>query len=439
VAADRRGEQRSGAAPSACFACVRLGDVSGDSAGDSGALAAWQPVMRACMRLTPLIEEHPEHHILLLALGGSERLLLGHTAMSGTGEAPEREGVKHTWLLLAEALIRQLTELAAQTTKTLRLTVGIGPTRTLAWMAALSATAEAPAVVLPGQERPFLAPLPLAMMGQVPDALAVTSLAQMLAALEVSGIRTLGQLWRLPTESLARRFGADGAALAALAVGGDLRPLRPREHEQWLGARLRFEPTLAAQHLPMALAPLAERLALTLAERDLAAGTIALLLESETGGQLHSVRRLAHPLATTHALLDAANRLLVGLFGRPLADAPLAHQGVAQGQFYQPDVQLPAEGERYVTLRLRLGGLHPATAEQRRLWAAEQEHAGVERIERLTAALGALRGGRYADALLRADLHTPDAILPEERYRMLRRSPEASDDGERGVRPPGRG
>lgn len=435
MAAGRRGEQSSGVAPSACFACVRLGDVSGDPAGDSGAIAASQPVMRACMRLTPLIEEHPEHHMLLLALGGSERLLLGRTATSATGEAPEREGVKHTWLLLAEALIRQLNELAAQPTKPTTLTVGIGPTRTLAWLAALSATAAAPAVVLPGRERPFLAPLPLAMMGQVPDALAVTSLAQMLAALEVSGIRALGQLWRLPTESLARRFGADGAALATLAVGGDLRPLQPREHERWLSARLRFEPTLAAQHLPVALAPLAERLALTLAERDLAAGTIDLLLESETGGQLHSERRLAHPLATTHALLGAANRLLVGLF----ADAPLAHQGVVQGQFYQPDAQLPAEGERYVTLRLRLGGLHPVTAEQRRLWAAEQQHAGTERIERLTAALRALCGGRYADALLRADLHTPDAILPEERYRMLRRSPEASDDGERGVRPPGRG
>jgi hypothetical protein len=431
VAADRRGEQISGAAPSACFACVRLGDVSGDPADDLGAIAAWQPVMRACMRLTPLIEEHPEHHRLLLALGGSERLLLGHTATGAPGEAPEREEVKHPWLLLAASLIRQLTELAAKPTT---LVIGIGPTRTLAWLAALSATPAAPSVVLPGQERPFLTLLPLAMMGQVPDALAVTSLVPMLAALEVSGIRTLGQLWRLPTESLARRFGADGAALATLALGGDLRPLQPREHEWWLGARLRFEPTLAAQYLPVALAPLAERLALTLAERKLATGTIALLLESETGGQLHSARRLAHPLATTHALLDAANRLLMGL----LADAPLAHQGAAHGQLYQPDAQLPAEGERYVTLRLRLGRLHPATAEQRRLWAAEQQHAGAERIERLTAALRALRGGRYADALLRADLHTPDAILPEERYQMLRRSPEASDDGERGVRPPGR-
>jgi hypothetical protein len=176
--------------------------------------------------------------------------------------------------------------------------------------------------------------------------------------------------------------------------------LRRVENAQWLGARLHFEPSLAAYHLAAALAPLAERLALTLAQRELAVGKVALIIESDAGTRMQALRRLKHPLGTTRALLEVAERLLAGM----LADA-----------------LLPVEGERYVALRLRVGGLHLATVEQRRLWAAEQQQAGVERTERVMAALQALRGGKYADDLLRADLHAPDAVLPEERYRFTPR------------------
>ena len=125
------------------------------------------------------------------------------------------------------------------------------------------------------------------------------------------------------------------------------------------------------------------------------------------------LRRLTHPVGTTGALLGVATRLLAGM----LADAASNSEAAIL-----PDALLPGEGERYVALRLRVGGLHPATAEQRRLWAAEQQQAKSERVERLAAALRALGSGNYANDLLQTDLYAPDAVLPEERYRMTPRS-----------------
>lgn len=386
------------------FACVRL--CAADTAGVD-VREQWRLMVRVFARLTPLIEEHRASRALILALGGSERLLL-------RGAAPDEDAIEPVWPLLATAVAQLLTEaVPSQGDGQSVGMVGVGPTRTVAWLASILSSTDT-AVVLPGQERAFLSSLPVALLQQTPDATEIVSLASMVAALEISGIRTLSQLWRLPVEALSRRFGADGSLLAALASGSDLRSLGRVEEAQWLGARLRFEPSLAAHHLAAALVPLAERLALTLAERELAVGKVALLIESDAGTPMQVLRRLKHPLGTTRALLEVATRLLAGM----LADAA-PHRSEAD---ILPDAQLPGEGERYVALRLRVGGLHPATAEQWRLWAVEQQQAGSERVERLAAALRALGGGKYADDLLQADPHAPDAVLPEERYRMTPRS-----------------
>lgn len=380
------------------FACVRVRDTS-----------HWQAIVRLCSTATPLIEEHVAQNTLVLALEGSERLLLkGEQALPEPSDARSMQ----IWSLLGIALTTLLTQtgLAAD-----EVAVGIGPTRTLAWLATRQHAQRATGVVLPDGVTVFLADLPMSVLLELPDALAIASCAEIVTALETVGIRTLGQMQRLSADALTRRFGADGAALALLASGSDLRPFRPCVPESWLGARLVCDPPLLAHKVTVALGPLAERLALTLAERELAAGKLALVVESETGKRLQVERRLAHALGTTRALLDVGKRLLTGL----LADAHAA--GEASG--VMPDVMLPDEGERYSTVRLRVGGLRPATAEQRQLWARGQQQAGAERIERLQAALRALRGGKHADALLQAEVHEPDAVLPEERYRLKQRSP----------------
>ena len=385
------------------FACIRL---SAAETVEADVREEWRVMGRAFTRLTPLIEAHRASRALILALGGCERLLL-------RGPAPDGEAIELVWPLLAKAVAQLLTE-AVPSPRAGQLVgmVGVGPTRTLAWLASILSSTDT-AVVLPGQERAFLASLPVTLLQQTPDATAIVSLASIVAALDTSGIRTLGQLWRLPAEALSRRFGADGGLLAVLASGSDLRSLRRVEDAQGLGARLHFDPPLGAHHLAAALVPLAERLALTLTERELAVGKVALLIESDAGTRMQVLRRLTHPVGTTGALLGVATRLLAGM----LADAASNSEAALL-----PDALLPGEGERYVALRLRVGGLHPATAEQRRLWAAEQQRAKSERVERLAAALRALGSGNCANDLLQTDLYAPDAVLPEERYRMTPRS-----------------
>lgn len=377
------------------FACVRVRDTD-----------QWQAIVRHCSSITPLIEEHIGQNTLVLALEGSERLLLkGEQALA---EPPDARYAQ-TWPLLGVALTKLFTQAGIVLDN---FAVGIGPTRTLAWLANRQHGA---GVIFPENVTTFLSDLPVSMLPELPDAVAIASCAEMVAALDASGIHTLGQVQRLSADALTRRFGADGAALALLASGRDVLPFRPCVAESWLGARLVFDPPLLAHQVTVALEPLAERLVLTLAERKLAPGKLALVIESETGKRLQVERRLAHPLGTTRALLDVAERLLTGL----LADAAPADN--APG--ITPDVVLPKDGERYVTARLRVGGLRPATAEQRQLWARGQQQAGAERIERLQEALRALRSGKHADALLQAEVHEPNAVLPEERYRLQPRSP----------------
>lgn len=379
------------------FACVQVSDIE-----------RWQSVVRICSRFTPLIEEHPKQSALALALDGSERLLLGE-------RGNQASSAWAVWPLLGEALLHLFAKVGLSGD---RLTVGIGPTRTLAWLATrLLVRHGSVGVVPPDEVAAFLANLPVVVVLDVPDAAEVASLAEILGVLEAAGIRTLEQLQRLTPEALTRRFGAAGASLAALGSGRDLRPLRPRVEESWLGARLVFEPPLAAEKLMVALAPLAERLALTLMQRELATGRVALVLESETGKQLRVERRLTHPLGTTRALLGVAERLLAGL----LCDRASERLSVGKSD-EAPGAMLPEENERYITLRLRLGGLHQAKTEQHRLWATEQQQAGTERVERLATALQALKGGKHVNALLRAEMHQPDTVLPEERYRLVSRS-----------------
>ncbi len=377
------------------FACVQLSDTS-----------QWLATVRHCSDITPRIEEHIAQNTLVLSLEGSERLLLkGEQALTGP---PEAHSAK-VWPLLGAALTALLTQAGLASDG---FAVGIGPTRTLAWLASRQHAAR---VILPDDVKAFLADLPMSALLELPDALAIASFAEMMAALEASGIRTLGQVQRLSADALTRRFGVDGAALAVLADGHDMRPFCPRVTESWIGARLVCDPPLLAHQVMVALGPLAERLVLTLAQRELAACKLALVVESETGKRLQVERRLAHAIGTTRAILDVVERLLTGLLAE--ANAIGAASGV------MPDVVLPESGERYSTVRLRVGGLRPVTAEQRQLWTRGQQQAGVERIERLQAALRALRGGKHADALLQAELDEPDAVLPEERYRIRPRSP----------------
>jgi DNA polymerase-4 len=88
-------------------------------------------------------------------------------------------------------------------------------------------------VVVPaGTEEAFLAPLPVSRLWGVGQVTA--------RALEEMGIRTIGQLARVPLPHLVARFGASGTGLRELAVGQDGRAVEPAGEPRSMGAEETF-------------------------------------------------------------------------------------------------------------------------------------------------------------------------------------------------------
>jgi protein ImuB len=96
--------------------------------------------------------------------------------------------------------------------------VGIASSRLAAEVAAHGAGDGEPAIVPPGREADSLAPLPLARL--MPE-------MELAATLAHWGIRTVGELARLPADEVTSRLGEAGRRLHALARGVDPRPLSP--------------------------------------------------------------------------------------------------------------------------------------------------------------------------------------------------------------------
>ncbi len=174
--------------------------------------------------------------------------------------------------------------------------------------------APAGTVVPPGGEREALATRPVAALPL--DARA----AQVLARL---GIATLGDLARLPADTLARRFGAPAAGWSARARGDDATPLEPFPLPQALFERIeppapldRLEPIL------FTLKTLVQRVGARLAGRGAAAAKLAVHLVLEEGwGDAGAIRRpavssqaveirLPRPTVSARTILEVARETL---------------------------------------------------------------------------------------------------------------------------------
>jgi protein ImuB len=198
------------------------------------------------------------------------------------------------------------------------------------------------AVVPPGGDAAFLAPLPLDLVA--PD----DELAGALARL---GIRRLGELARLPARGLATRLGARALELQALARGAPLEPpLAPvRDPRLEEGVDLehpvdRLEPLAFALRGPLA------RLLARLELRGLACRELELSLALEGGGRAAQRLGLAAPTRDERVLL---RRLRLALESHPppapVLGASLALVGVPprrdQLDLFRPAGPAPARLE----------------------------------------------------------------------------------------------
>ncbi len=145
-------------------------------------------------------------------------------------------------------------------------------------------------VVVPGSSARFLAPFPLAALGD----------ADFAGLLERLGIHTLGDFANLPSADVLARFGPLGATRHALARGLDPAPVDLSVPPPDLVERHEFDPPVTrVDTAACAATALADRLLAALARRGLGCVRVRVEAETEHGEQLVRVWRHEGALSAT--------------------------------------------------------------------------------------------------------------------------------------------
>jgi len=153
----------------------------------------------------------------------------------------------------------------------LTASAGVAPNRFLAKIASDLRKPDGLVEVRPGEEAAFLRDLPIARLWGVGPAAE--------AELTRLGVRTIGQLARMPRQSVVARLGASGAHLLELAHGRDERPVEPWDDPKSVGAEETFgRDTDDLARLRATLLRQADGVASELRDRGLRGRTVTLKL-----------------------------------------------------------------------------------------------------------------------------------------------------------------
>jgi DNA polymerase-4 len=264
-------------------------------------------VMEILRAVTPLVEPISLDEAFLDVAGARRRL----------GDGP-------TIAAAVRAQIRDETGLVAS--------VGVATTKFLAKIASDLSKPDGLLVVEPGTESAFLHPLPLGRLWGVGPAT--------LARLETLGVHTVGEIARLPEETLVTALGrAHGSHLAQLARNIDERDVSPVRiarsigNEETFGTDVRSRPELERE-----IVRLADRVAGRLRHTGLEARTITLKVRFADFRTITRSRTEPEPTALSTDITAIARELLaavdvgpgirlLGISGSQLA-APAQRQGV---------------------------------------------------------------------------------------------------------------
>lgn len=152
-------------------------------------------------------------------------------------------------------------------------------------------------IVPPGQERPFLEPLPLDHLPGLPDG--------MLERMRFLGIRTVGHFSRLSRLGLLARYGKGAERAHEFASGRDRTPLRPRAPSLQFEERVQFEvPEVQRDRLVFALRRLLTRVETRLQREGLVCRACEVVLEHERGEPSRLPLRPVQPTASAARLVD---------------------------------------------------------------------------------------------------------------------------------------
>jgi protein ImuB len=203
---------------------------------------------------------------------------------------------------IAQRLLRQARAMG------LHASVGIAATRTAARVAARMGGRSV--VIPPGQERAVLAPV---------DLHALDLPSRLVEVCARWGVRTLGDLARLPRDGVVARLGAEGLAAHDAASGLDTTPFHPYLPPPfWEEAQALDWEIEALDALARVLERLLARLVARLAAMHVLAGELDVHLDLVSGGRHARTVALAHPLGEVAPMLTL---LMLDLEAHPPAAA----------------------------------------------------------------------------------------------------------------------
>jgi nucleotidyltransferase/DNA polymerase involved in DNA repair len=199
--------------------------------------------------------------------------------------------------------------------------------------------------IFPGQEAGFMSVLPL-------DTLPLDPREQEVFARW--GLHTVGELARLPEDSLVARFGTRGEQLSQLARGQQDAVMRPYEPPPALEETIDLDWQIGElEPLAFLLSGLLEKLCLKLQGHNLAAAEIRVSLKLADGSRYERAVAMSHPLADPRTLLTLVR---IDLGAHPPGDAVEGITVAAQPsprrltQFSLFDPALPSPEKLAVTL-----------------------------------------------------------------------------------------
>ncbi|MBV8245103.1 MAG: hypothetical protein JOZ38_04205 [Candidatus Eremiobacteraeota bacterium] len=247
---------------------VRSGDV-------------WRDVLDALDTVSPLIDDTAEGVAYLHMVGAA--------------------GTPQDWIANARAALEPFA---------LPLRIAVGSNKFVARAAAFVGDG---VVCAPGKERATVAPLPLEVL---PD-----TDPQVLERLELLGIRTLGELAKLPHGPFVRRFGSRAARWHRHAQGVDMTPFLPRAHEISIEASTYGDGTAETEEqVYFALRVLVGRVQEDLSHLGKRAGALQLRIECDNGEARELTIHIATPTSAPQMLFDLAKAKVEGqTFESPIA------------------------------------------------------------------------------------------------------------------------
>ena len=197
-----------------------------------------------------------------------------------------------------------------QTETGLQISFGLSVNKTVSKVATNHVKPAGQFQVMPGEERAFLAPMPV---GKIPMIGAVTA-----QTLRNMGIVHVGTLSQMPLKVLERTFGKSGVMLWERANGIDLRPVVPYSEQKSLSKEITFEQdTTDVTLLRRILGSLTEQLAYDLRKMGQCTSCITVKLRY-SNFDTHT-RQISIPAsASDHRLIPAVHELFEKLYDRRL-------------------------------------------------------------------------------------------------------------------------